>query len=500
MINVKYNRLVFRYHLSDQQEQPVKHLPVILQYYNINSLSWINLLEADIINSTLDVTYSLFERDNIRKKPSPPSLIEPALSFRLIPARPYYGLSKQEVLSCMYNIISDSESAEVIIHFGHHYIISSVLAASSYSDWPFTLITAPFPMPFDNPAAIISEIQMHNATLQKNLEQCRQQVQSADTEIRNLSNQLNEHQHQLERLIQDKAALAELNKQIMMDLEKCNSIIDQANKERDELHNKLSLLDKEYANYQKEWKESDIRFQQMMAQHEADVYTLKQQMNDLIQKLSEKELAIQELNKLKQELDDNILNKNNIIRDLNEKIDYLTALNNQYTDEINKLKQESNSNTEGRDASHKPTSLGNVYKEIVQNIDIFEQYNNTGYKLSGLRMKLRGMVDVNQGNLNIQFLEPSGTKDIPIEAISEIELSIDSREKIETPSSGTMPNVLNLTETAVRRILRSMNLTLNTVYQVNRAVPHGLSFKQAPEPGMPVSPQQHVTVVFSRNE
>lgn len=400
----------------------------------------------------------------------------------------------------MYNIVADSENAALTIHFGHHYLISSALATRTSDDWSFTLITASFPMPFDNPAATIKSLEMNNAALQKKLDEFTHGRALADSEIENLNRQLNEHKTQLERLQQNVVALSEKNEQIMLDLEKRNSEIALAHKEKENLLTKLRALEEDYDDCRKAFAQSSGRFQEQLDQKQTEVNTLKEMTNDLARKITEKQLALQELNQLKQELDANILEKNMVISELNNKIVELSALNKQYLDEINKLQQVSNSDNEATSAGHKPVSLGNVYKNIVENIDSFEQSNNTGYKLSGLHVKLKGVVAADQGNFNIRFLESSGAKDIPIEAISEIEFKIESQGRIETPASGTMPNVLNLTETAVRRILSSMNLTLYPVYKVNRAVPHGLSFKQVPEPGMPVNSQQSVTVVFSRNE
>jgi beta-lactam-binding protein with PASTA domain len=65
---------------------------------------------------------------------------------------------------------------------------------------------------------------------------------------------------------------------------------------------------------------------------------------------------------------------------------------------------------------------------------------------------------------------------------------------------GKMPDVIGLTETAVRRILKSIDLRLNPVYQSNPNVVNGDSFKQSPTPGTDIQANQLITVIFSKHE
>jgi hypothetical protein len=181
----------------------------------------------------------------------------------------------------------------------------------------------------------------------------------------------------------------------------------------------------------------------------------------------------------KKELDVRILNLNNEVLSLQNKLEELSK-------EII--------------IEDRPVAVKNIYKNLVQELDIASELSKTNnYSLSNLSIKLKGVINQDaNNNVGIQLFSKENANQINGNAISDISFDI-----IPTPSQtaelGKVPDVIGLTETAVTRILESVGLKLNSVYQKSEKS-NGASFKQAPQKGTPINPNEFVTVLFSKNE
>ncbi|MEM6687399.1 MAG: PASTA domain-containing protein, partial [Bacteroidota bacterium] len=91
-------------------------------------------------------------------------------------------------------------------------------------------------------------------------------------------------------------------------------------------------------------------------------------------------------------------------------------------------------------------------------------------------------------------------KEVSSAVLSDIKLDIVPSAITATTTTGTMPNILGLTETAVRKVLTNYGLRLDAVYHSTKDtnLVAGQSFKQSPGPNDPVEEGQEVIVIFAK--
>lgn len=147
-----------------------------------------------------------------------------------------------------------------------------------------------------------------------------------------------------------------------------------------------------------------------------------------------------------------------------------------------------------------PVAIQDLYANLVSEIATASD-NNEGspYKLSNISVKLKALIHEEGGSMSASLLNLENSENVNGDAISELvfDLSpVSTREQGGIP----IPNLTGLTETAVRRILKSLGLKLNPVYQKKATVVNGDSFQQTPAQGVSVQPNQIVTVIFSKHE
>ncbi len=147
-----------------------------------------------------------------------------------------------------------------------------------------------------------------------------------------------------------------------------------------------------------------------------------------------------------------------------------------------------------------PVPIKNIYSNIVSEIETATKASATSsFKLSNVSLKLKAIVQQNGDSLSASLLDISDSEKVNGNTISELSFDIAPVNNTTTGFIHT-PDVLGLTETAVRRVLDSLNLRLNPVYQNHKTVVNGDSFKQSPVRGTEIQPNQVVTVIFSKNE
>lgn len=145
--------------------------------------------------------------------------------------------------------------------------------------------------------------------------------------------------------------------------------------------------------------------------------------------------------------------------------------------------------------------IKNLYTNIVSEIETATRATSgtSSFKLSNVSLKLKAIVQQNGDSLSASLLDITDSEKVNGNSISELSFDIAPVNNTEGESIVT-PDVTGLTETAVRRVLESLNLRLNPVYQNHRTVVNGDSFKQSPVRGTSIQPNQLVTVIFSKNE
>jgi hypothetical protein len=147
-----------------------------------------------------------------------------------------------------------------------------------------------------------------------------------------------------------------------------------------------------------------------------------------------------------------------------------------------------------------PVPIQDLYTNIVSEIEAAtETSSDSAFKLSNISLKLKAVIHGDGESLSASLLNLENSENVNGNAISELVFDITPVHNRET-SGGIMPNVTGLTETAVRRILKSLGLRLNPVYQQKDTVVNGDSFKQSPASGANIQPNQLITVIFSKHE
>lgn len=202
------------------------------------------------------------------------------------------------------------------------------------------------------------------------------------------------------------------------------------------------------------------------------IASLNTQLISAVSEVEEKNLAITRLQVIKQNLE-------NTISEMQQQIDELSR-------EIN--------------FDERPIAVNTLYSNIIREIDLSAQNNtNADYKLANISLKLKTLISSDENGINAQLFGLSTMDQLNGAAISELTFDI---APTATPAGASplVPNLLGLTETAVRRILDSLGLRLNPVYQNNTSVVNGDSFKQSPAEGSDLNSTDTVTVIFSKHE
>ena len=146
-----------------------------------------------------------------------------------------------------------------------------------------------------------------------------------------------------------------------------------------------------------------------------------------------------------------------------------------------------------------PVPINELYTNIVSEIETAARSSeSSAFKLSNISLKLKAVIHNEEDTINASLLNLTNSENINGNAISELVFDITPVQQEGRTLSG-IPNLTGFTETAVRRILKTLGLKLNPVYQKNLDVVNGDSFKQSPAAGEMIQPNQLVTVIFSKH-
>lgn len=147
-----------------------------------------------------------------------------------------------------------------------------------------------------------------------------------------------------------------------------------------------------------------------------------------------------------------------------------------------------------------PVAINSLYSNIVSEIATATELSaDSPFKLSNISLKLKAMIHQDGENMSASLLDMTNSENVNGNAISELVFDITPNQG-EIVSGDRMPDLIGLTETAVRKVLKPYGLKLNPVYQQNLDVVNGDSFKQSPAARGRMPENQIVTVIFSKNE
>lgn len=156
--------------------------------------------------------------------------------------------------------------------------------------------------------------------------------------------------------------------------------------------------------------------------------------------------------------------------------------------------------TEPEEPETPPVPIQDLYANLVSEIaTATDSADGLPFKLSNISLKLKALVHGDGESLSASLLTLENSENVNGDAISELVFDITPVSNRETDSIA-IPNLLGLTETAVRKILKNLGLKINPVYQKKDGVVNGDSFRQFPLPGTYMQPNQLVTVIFNKYE
>ncbi len=147
-----------------------------------------------------------------------------------------------------------------------------------------------------------------------------------------------------------------------------------------------------------------------------------------------------------------------------------------------------------------PIPIQDLYTNLVSEIEAANDASaDSAFKLSNISVKLKAVIHRDGETINASLLDLENCESVCGDAISELNFDITPVQMRET-SEIPVPNLIGLTESAVRKIVKANGLRLNSIYQKRTGTVNGDSFKQSPTSGVTVKPNQLITVMFNKNE
>ncbi|AUC76453.1 PASTA domain-containing protein [Olleya sp. Bg11-27] len=531
----KLKNIRIDFSLFDEKNKPKAKLPIFIQYYEVTTNAWISIYVDTITKGVLSIEETTKSRAkallsffNILKNNQIPEL-------RIIAQKDLYNLEKFQVLTSLYAFTFDEEQSVLHFDFGTAYLLQEDLLKEQQGFKDFIVVTSPYSFAYQNQLLDTSLQQCitNTKTLEGQLDKSKTQLtakQKQYTEVTNtlktatkthtdlskahsdleanfksLANDANDCQEEKEAL---HAALHEVQQELEVLHQKNvklqtqnESLTTSLNDAKQDIE-RLAPFEEKYQASQKEYDALNGNYTESIQalEHCAKGYTALQDAYALLQKEQHnylEQLEICSAEKAQSEKERLEANATIIALDTkyNTAVEDLSLKNT----EIKQLQLKIDALSKDVAFDLRPMPVSGVYTNIVNEIQLADSLNNSDYKLSNIQLKIKSLVNRDQDGVNLQFLNHETAKEINGNSISEVILDIESAPR-EVNKSGTLPNLIGFTETAIRRILNNLGLRLNPVYQKNKNVPSGESFKQSPTLNSNIQNNQLITVIFSKNE
>jgi len=543
---VNIQSILFKHLLHDVADKPVNKIKVQVQFYNVNTKSWLSLTDAVSVTKG-KLAHTLTIPSRISTKNQTVRVVREVLksggtpSFRIILATSKMPL---EVIATTFRATIESES-KLTIDFGKSWLLDPkeridkgeyVMIASQVPMFQLTSAIRTMEIEKDNAVAQVvglnntiaslsdtsATLQQQLATTQNDLETQNQQVadlntslqavnadlaserqlrQSLESQKANLETQLTLQSEQIEAM--ETVNIDSANYQILynnlqeevvtVNLTNSNlqqQVADMAI-ERDDLQQQVADITLQRDDLQQQVSAITItnnNLQQQVANLTTEKGNLEQEKVSFLASISQLQATVQQEKDLVKAKDVELKNGQDFIKALekeNNKLaqDLAEANDFSVTDHPNKL------------------SANKVYSSIVKDvIKADEELVNSKYKLSNISLNLKTTVEKGPEGTVFGLLDYESAKEVNSAAISDIKLDIVPSETVTTTTTQKMPNILGLTETAVRKVLLNYGLRLDAVYHStnDKELIAGQSFKQSPAPDAVIEEGQEVIVIFAK--
>lgn len=532
----------FQFELFDTNLNPVSGLSSSLQYFNGSTNKWINLnkrninegiFKCDISSSSSSLVVANFfkqlDSGNIK-------------DYRIVLSNDLYLVEKTNQLTTELGFKTVQKKSQLIISFDARVLVKEVKKENIFNY--YVLVTNPkmseeqeielTDVPTDDSAPISNVPQMDyyisndhgnelencfksNQELQKSLEfalkennELKNQIKQTSSDNKTLEKNFNALNNNYEKLLDQKIELVNSNKELIKQVEELKAALELEK-------NNLFLCQQEKSTLsqnQKELQKVIEKNQQQIDKLKLDIEQISSLLSESENKLTTAQNEIEILNKNLQQANANLESHYSSIQDLNSQIldlhtqkltykneiEQVKDLLSNYANLISQLELENAELKKDVSLNNKPISINTLYSNLVgdlKNAQVQNQHQE--FKLSNISIKMRTQLTNTESGLGINFINPEDGKNVNGNTISEITMDIVTNPTISV-EQGNLPNLIGYTESAVRNILNNQGLKLNPVYQQNKLIVNGDSFKQSPQPYSPVNPSQIITVIFSKNE
>lgn len=527
--------------LFDENSKPKAKLPVFIQYYEVAKNQWISIYVATLVKGSLSIEETTKSRAkalvsffNILKDNQIPEL-------RIVAQENLYALEKFQVLTSMYAFHYDEKESLLHFDFGTAYLLNEEFLKTQAGFKDFIVVTSPYSFAnqrqnekeitrldnalkkctgeqdglsdaFAKANKKISEQEVANDKLAKDFEEVTNQkaelnnrYSSLEADFKKLQKEASDCKKAIEKadadLVKEKSSKGKLAGQILdlkNQITSCKNSFKEAQKKIKRLtpyetkfHNLKTEFDELTATYNHANKEADKHASQYKELQEA-YDNLAKEKEDFEEKLdicsSEKEQCYVSRASLNEKTTRLAADLSEVRKGVIQKESQITTLNAKI-DELSR----------GVEFETRPMPVSGVYTNIVNEIQMAETLNNSNFRLSNIRLKIKTLVNRDKDGVNMQFLNHETAKEVNGNAISEVVMDIESVSNSVSESTN-LPSLIGFTETAVRRMLSNLGLRLNPVYQKTTGeIPAGESFKQSPSVNSEIENNQLITVIFSKN-
>ncbi|PTX59785.1 PASTA domain-containing protein [Kordia periserrulae] len=544
---VNIQTIQFAHLLYDTYNKPIKTGKVQIQFYNVNLKSWLSLTDVLIVSNgklahSLAIPYRISTTDQTIRVVREMLKSGGTPSFRIINASSSSRLP--EVIETNFKAVI-KDDITLTIDFDKSWLLDPkkyiakddhIVIATQVPMFELTNTIQTIEIEKDKAIAQVSELnatitslsderqllQNQLSNIQNDIETQHQQLADLNTSLQTVSSNLESERTLRETLEADKTNLETqlaaqreemaameaisndgsnfevLYNELQIEVADIHNLntdlqqqIDSITIERDDLQLQISTISLEKENLLAQVSEISTErdnLQQQVADISIQKENLEQQNESFLANISELQTAVQREKELTKATQLELQNTKILIETLEQNNTKLQqqleeAQDFSITDHPNKL------------------SASKVYSSIVNDvIKADAELANSNYKLSNISVNLKTTVEKGPEGTIFGLLDYESAKDVNSAAISDITLDIVPSQNTVTIEKDEMPNVLGLTETAVRKVLQTYGLRLDAVYHATKDenLVEGQSFKQSPAPGNPVEEGQEVLVIFAK--
>jgi PASTA domain len=444
-----------------------KALALALQFFDGGGNGWTPLntalaTEKGLLNQVVKLTTKAAAVARIKELAAdgglPPFRLVIAASLK---AKPIQVVA--EAPAMQYN----SDTKQVQLQFGNNYALPADLSKAYLYDEAAATIKLYVGLPASPSAAQQEKLQKENQQLASNLATSNDKLETALAQVEAMKTEM-------------AAVKKELTAKDKL-IAKMEAEMGKVQKEASETVRLLNLSAAAMAE-----KEQTLRAAAVdMEQQALELLQLKEQITVLNGTIEQNVNTIRQLNEQVKNQSFQLESGNKIIEEQKREIAALE-------EKLTAMTQEA--------VEYKPMAqpVSKVYASILDEFKKTNELNKDGaYRLANISLNLKTFVEHDATGIRMQLVDANKLSSLPSAALSDFRVEIGEGSG-STPGSVRLPDLLGLTETAARKIIHSLGLSLKPVYQAKKDVPDGQSFKQSPTTGE-VNPGDTITLVFSKH-